>query len=69
MRSLDASTIGSWVTVTGTWIPDGRLGSDEAWPPVLSGASGNQVKQPDCPYEMRSSRAVDELLIAISRLL
>jgi hypothetical protein len=53
MFSLDASTVGSWVTDTGTWIPEGKFGSDEAWPPVLGGVSGNQVKQLENSYKKR----------------
>ncbi|MFJ8781996.1 hypothetical protein [Streptomyces sp. NPDC102476] len=53
MCSLDASTAGSWVTTTGTWIPEGKFASDEAWPPVLGQASGNQVTQPENSYEKR----------------
>ncbi|CAM5301141.1 hypothetical protein SALBM311S_09471 [Streptomyces alboniger] len=53
IRDLDAPATDSWVTVTGTWIPKGRLGTDEAWPPVLDGSSVKQVKQPDNPYERR----------------
>lgn len=53
IRGLDAPTVDSWVTVTGTWVPKGELGSDEAWPPVLDGASVKQVKQPENPYEKR----------------
>lgn len=53
IRGADAPATDSWVTVTGTWIPKGRLGTDEAWPPVLDGTSVKQVKQPDNPYEKR----------------
>ncbi|MEV1061542.1 TIGR03943 family protein [Streptomyces sp. NPDC050263] len=41
----------TWVTVTGTWLPKGELGSDEAWPPLLTATTVNQVKQPSDPYE------------------
>jgi len=43
----------SWVTVTGTWIPKGRLGTDSAWPPVLAATEVTQVKQPADPYDKR----------------
>ena len=43
----------TWVTVTGTWIPKGRLGTDGAWPPVLKATAVKQVKQPADPYEKR----------------
>ncbi|WP_043675687.1 TIGR03943 family putative permease subunit [Streptomyces xylophagus] len=43
----------TWVTVTGTWIPKGKLGTDGAWPPVLHAADVKQVKQPADPYEKR----------------
>ncbi|MFD9433970.1 TIGR03943 family putative permease subunit [Streptomyces sp. NPDC060002] len=41
----------TWVTVTGTWRPKGRLGSDAAWPPVLDAAAVTRVEQPADPYE------------------
>ncbi|GAA3794210.1 TIGR03943 family protein [Streptomyces coacervatus] len=43
----------TWLTVTGTWHPKGRLGTDAAWPPVLDATSAKQVKQPADPYEKR----------------
>lgn len=43
----------TWVTVTGTWIPKGKLGTDGAWPPVLKATVVKQVKQPADPYEKR----------------
>ena len=43
----------SWVTVTGTWIPKGKLGTDGAWPPVLDAAQVKQVKEPADPYDKR----------------
>ena len=43
----------SWVTVTGTWIPKGKLGTDGAWPPVLKAAQVEQVKEPADPYDKR----------------
>jgi uncharacterized repeat protein (TIGR03943 family) len=43
----------TWVTVTGTWVPKGKLGTDAAWPPVLESTSVKQVKQPADPYDKR----------------
>jgi uncharacterized repeat protein (TIGR03943 family) len=43
----------TWVTVTGTWIPKGKLGTDAAWPPVLESTTVKQVKQPADPYDKR----------------
>jgi len=43
----------SWVTVTGTWIPKGKLGTDGAWPPVLKATVVKQVKEPADPYDKR----------------
>jgi uncharacterized repeat protein (TIGR03943 family) len=43
----------TWVTVTGTWRPEGALGSEEAWPPVLQAVSVRQVAAPSNPYEKR----------------
>jgi len=43
----------SWVTVTGTWVPKGKLGTDGAWPPVLKAAQVKQVKEPADPYDKR----------------
>jgi uncharacterized repeat protein (TIGR03943 family) len=53
IRGVGAPAADSWVTVTGTWIPEGTLGTDEAWPPVLEGTSVRQVEQPGNPYEKR----------------
>ncbi len=53
VRGADAPPVDTWVTVTGTWRPDGALGSDAAWPPVVDAASVRQVAQPDNPYEKR----------------
>ncbi|MEU1520480.1 TIGR03943 family protein [Streptomyces sp. NPDC005811] len=47
----DAPPTDTWVTVTGTWHPEGTLGSDAAWPPVLDAARTIRVKQPADPYE------------------
>ncbi|MCX4812210.1 TIGR03943 family protein [Streptomyces sp. NBC_01239] len=43
----------SWVTVTGVWLPKGKLGTDGAWPPVLKATTIKQVKQPADPYDTR----------------
>ncbi|MFD8820130.1 TIGR03943 family putative permease subunit [Streptomyces sp. NPDC059627] len=51
IRGEDAPPVDTWVTVTGTWHPKGRLGSDAAWPPVLDAASAKTVRQPSDPYE------------------
>ncbi|OAH13712.1 TIGR03943 family putative permease subunit [Streptomyces jeddahensis] len=51
IRGADAPATDAWVTVTGTWHPEGELGSDEAWPPVLDATSVKHVKQPENPYE------------------
>ncbi|MFF7868365.1 TIGR03943 family putative permease subunit [Streptomyces qaidamensis] len=48
-----APPVDTWVTVTGTWHPEGGLGSDAAWPPVIDARSVRQVPQPDSPYEKR----------------
>ncbi|WP_406331506.1 TIGR03943 family putative permease subunit [Streptomyces sp. NBC_00203] len=53
IKGADAPVNDTWVTVTGTWHPKGKLGSEEAWPPVLDAASVKTVKQPDNPYERR----------------
>ncbi|WP_217546175.1 TIGR03943 family protein [Streptomyces sp. GbtcB6] len=51
IRGEDAPPTDTWVTVTGTWHPKGKLGSDAAWPPVLDAGSAKTVKQPSDPYE------------------
>ncbi|MEU0728893.1 TIGR03943 family protein [Streptomyces sp. NPDC006140] len=53
VRGADAPPVDTWVTVTGTWRPEGALGSDAAWPPVVDATSVRQVAQPDNPYEKR----------------
>ncbi|MDN3023573.1 TIGR03943 family protein [Streptomyces sp. S.PB5] len=53
VRGEDASPADSWVTVTGTWHPEGKLGTDSAWPPVLDATAVKQAKQPADPYEKR----------------
>ncbi|MEV6762483.1 TIGR03943 family protein [Streptomyces sp. NPDC051105] len=51
IRGEDAPLTDTWVTVTGTWHPKGKLGSDAAWPPVLDAKSAHTVRQPSDPYE------------------
>lgn len=53
IRDADAPPADAWVTVTGTWRPKGRLGTDEAWPPVLDAAAVRRTAQPANPYEKR----------------
>ncbi|MDQ0600323.1 putative repeat protein (TIGR03943 family) [Streptomyces canus] len=53
IRGADALPADTWVTVTGTWHPRGKLGTDGAWPPVLDAVSVEQVEQPADPYEKR----------------
>ncbi|MGY1499428.1 TIGR03943 family putative permease subunit [Streptomyces sp. QTS52] len=53
IRDADAPVTDTWVTVTGTWVPKGRLGSDAAWPPVLDAGSVKTVAEPSNPYEKR----------------
>ncbi|GAA2301531.1 hypothetical protein GCM10010234_50570 [Streptomyces hawaiiensis] len=53
VRGAQAPPVDTWVTVTGTWHPEGELGSAAAWPPVLDAGSVRQVPQPDDPYEKR----------------
>lgn len=48
-----APTVDTWVTVTGTWHPRGKLGTDGAWPPVVDASAVERVKQPADPYEKR----------------
>lgn len=48
-----APPVDAWVTVTGTWHPKGRLGTDSAWPPVLDASAVRRVAQPADPYEKR----------------
>ncbi|MER5791978.1 TIGR03943 family protein [Streptomyces sp. NPDC001980] len=54
IRGEDAPPTDTWVTVTGTWHPKGKLGSDAAWPPVLDATSAKTVRQPSDPYETRN---------------
>ncbi|MFF8938596.1 TIGR03943 family putative permease subunit [Streptomyces paradoxus] len=53
VRGAQAPPADTWVTVTGSWHPEGGLGSDAAWPPVVDAASVRRVTQPDNPYEKR----------------
>lgn len=49
----DAPAVDDWVSVTGTWVPESKLGSDEVWPPVLAVSDVRHVEQPENPYEKR----------------
>ncbi|MFJ7179368.1 TIGR03943 family putative permease subunit [Streptomyces massasporeus] len=53
VRGVEAPPVDTWVTVTGTWHPEGELGSTEAWPPVVDATSLRRVRPPDNPYEKR----------------
>ncbi|MFJ4278351.1 TIGR03943 family putative permease subunit [Streptomyces massasporeus] len=53
VRGVEAPPVDTWVTVTGTWRPEGEPGSTEAWPPVVDATSLRRVRQPDNPYEKR----------------
>ncbi|NEE17875.1 TIGR03943 family protein [Streptomyces sp. SID7499] len=53
VRGVQAPPVDTWVTVTGTWRPEGEPGSTEAWPPVVDATSLRRVRQPDNPYEKR----------------
>jgi uncharacterized repeat protein (TIGR03943 family) len=53
VRGADAPAVDTWVTVTGTWHPEGALGSDAAWPPVVDATAVRRVPQPANPYEKR----------------
>ncbi|MFH8896727.1 TIGR03943 family putative permease subunit [Streptomyces coeruleorubidus] len=53
VRGAGAPPVDTWVSVTGTWHPEGEPGSDAAWPPVLDVTSVRRVPQPDNPYEKR----------------
>ncbi|MEU6352831.1 TIGR03943 family protein [Streptomyces sp. NPDC047072] len=48
-----APPVDTWITVTGTWHPKGKLGTDGAWPPVVDAGTVKRVKQPADPYEQR----------------
>lgn len=51
IRDADAPAADTWVTVTGTWHPEGKPGSEQAWPPVLDAESVKRVAEPANPYE------------------
>lgn len=53
IRDADAPVTDTWVTVTGTWVPKGKLGSDAAWPPVLDAGAVKKIAEPSNPYEKR----------------
>ncbi|EPJ34176.1 hypothetical protein STAFG_8773 [Streptomyces afghaniensis 772] len=53
VRGVGAPPVDTWITVTGTWHPEGEPGSDAAWPPVLDATSVRRTPQPDNPYEKR----------------
>lgn len=53
VRGAQAPPADTWVTVTGTWHPEGQPGSDAAWPPVIDATSVRRVPQPENPYEKR----------------
>ncbi|MBQ1092703.1 TIGR03943 family protein [Streptomyces sp. B93] len=53
VRGVTAPPTDSWVTVTGTWRPEGALGDEEAWPPVLDATDVETVTEPANPYEKR----------------
>ncbi|WP_450165072.1 TIGR03943 family putative permease subunit [Streptomyces albicerus] len=52
IRGADAPAADTWVTVTGTWRPTGKPGS-EAARPVLDAASVQRISAPSDPYEKR----------------
>ncbi|MEU9381722.1 TIGR03943 family protein [Streptomyces sp. NPDC048279] len=53
VRGADAPETDTWVTVTGTWLPMGGLGSASAWPPRLDAKTVSRVAEPSDPYEKR----------------
>jgi uncharacterized repeat protein (TIGR03943 family) len=53
VRGVRAPETDTWVTVTGTWFPRGRLGSAAAWPPVLEATYVRPITEPTDPYEER----------------
>ncbi|MFE3032404.1 TIGR03943 family putative permease subunit [Streptomyces canus] len=52
IRGADTPVTDTWVTVTGTWHPNGKLGSTAAWP-VLDAKTIVKVAEPSDPYEKR----------------
>ncbi|MEV7736983.1 TIGR03943 family protein [Streptomyces sp. NPDC088921] len=52
IRGADAPVTDNWVTVTGTWHPQGKLGSTAAWP-LLDAKTVVEVEEPSDPYEKR----------------
>ncbi|MFD3378566.1 MULTISPECIES: TIGR03943 family putative permease subunit [unclassified Streptomyces] len=52
IRDADAPAADAWVTVTGTWHPTGKPGSDTARP-VLNATSVKRIPTPSDPYEKR----------------
>ncbi|MBQ0847933.1 TIGR03943 family protein [Streptomyces sp. BH-SS-21] len=52
IRGEDAPAADTWVTVTGTWHPTGKPGTDAARP-VLDAVSVKRTKAPSDPYEKR----------------
>lgn len=53
IRGAEAPATDTWVTVTGTWHPRGKLGTDAAWPPALDATTVRAVAEPSDPYEER----------------
>ncbi|GGU61100.1 TIGR03943 family putative permease subunit [Streptomyces daghestanicus] len=51
VAAAGAPADGAWVTVTGTWHPEGGLGTDAAWPPVVDADRVRRTTQPANPYE------------------
>ncbi|MEU9731074.1 TIGR03943 family protein [Streptomyces sp. NPDC048002] len=53
IRGADAPPDDTWITVTGTWHPEGELGSEAAWPPAVDVTSVERIAEPADPYEKR----------------
>ncbi|MYR44819.1 TIGR03943 family protein [Streptomyces sp. SID5910] len=53
VRGERAPETDTWVTVTGTWHPEGELGSTSAWPPALDATTVHTIAEPSDPYEER----------------